>query len=32
MMAVIDADGSGLRPATSFGRLFGTHPRRRPTP
>ncbi len=25
MMAVIDADGSGLRPATASGRLFGTH-------
>ena len=32
MMAVIDADGSGLRPATASGRLFGTHPRLRPTP
>lgn len=32
MMAVIDADGSGLRPATAFGRLFGTHARLRPTP
>ncbi len=32
MMAVIDADGSGLRPATALAGLFGTHPRLRPTP
>ncbi len=31
-MAVIDADGSGLRSATTSGPLFGTHPRLRPTP
>ncbi len=31
-MAVIDADGTGLRSATGDAWLFGTHPRLRPTP
>jgi Tol biopolymer transport system component len=31
-MAVIDADGTGLGPATGDAWLFGTHPRLRPTP
>ena len=31
-MAIIDADGTGLRSATGDAWLFGTHPRLRPTP
>jgi Tol biopolymer transport system component len=29
-MAIIERDGTGMRSATSWGPMFGTHPRLRP--